>query len=189
MRLRLRLRVGLSDGTTLMEMMVVLAILAVVLSVVVPGFERLFASSRVYSEARMLLNAVYLTRAEAIKRNLPVTMCPMDDAVANSHGCGDSYAVGWMIFLNPSRARHPEQKADILAVHDSTGSAVTVLNRAGTRSANERITYFGDGTAHRNLTLMVCSTMEASVDSWSVVLNIVGRPRFARAWGKCPDGA
>ncbi|MEP0202320.1 MAG: GspH/FimT family pseudopilin [Halioglobus sp.] len=187
--MRLRLGVGFSAGTTLMELMVVLAILAVVLSVVVPGFERLFASSRVYSEARILLNAVYLTRAEAIKRNLPVTMCPTDESVTNSDGCGDSYAVGWMIFLNPSRARHPKRKADILAVHDSTGSAVTVLNRAGTRSANERITYYGGGTAHRNLTLMVCSTIGSSVDSWSVVLNIVGRPRFARAWGKCPDEA
>jgi type IV fimbrial biogenesis protein FimT len=178
-----------TTGTTLMELMLVLVIMGIVLGIVLPGFERISAGTRIYSEARKLLSAVYLARGEAIKRNLPVTLCPTDITMDATPSCTGSYASGWMVFLNPSRVPHPARPEHILAVHEPSNRGLLILNRAGTRAANERITYYGDGAAHRNLTLMVCSDMGSSIDSWSVVLNIVGRPRFARSWGVCPDEA
>ena len=141
--MRVRMESRSNTGTTLMELMVALTILGIVLSVVVPGLEHISANTKVYSEARMLLSAVYLARGEAIKRNLPVTLCSTDATKTGDTACGGSYASGWMVFLNPARAHQPARQADILSVHDSTREDLEVFNRAGTRVANEKITYYG----------------------------------------------
>ena len=63
---------------------------------------------------------------------------------------------------------------------------LTLTNRAATRNASEKIVYQPDGTSRRNRTLMICSTVRPDVPSWSVVMNVIGRPRMARGWGECP---
>ena len=61
---------------TLIEMMVVVAILAVMMSIGVPSFQSLIAGQRLRSAATHLQSALNLTRSEAIKRNAVVTLSP-----------------------------------------------------------------------------------------------------------------
>ncbi|WP_170285817.1 GspH/FimT family pseudopilin [Propionivibrio limicola] len=66
-------------GVTLVEMMVVIAIAAIILAIGVPSFQQLIASERIKSAASTLQSALLLTRSEALKRNANVTLSPITD--------------------------------------------------------------------------------------------------------------
>ena len=173
---------------TLVELLIVLTLLAVSLGLALPAFSELLAAVRNRSEASRLLNAIHLIRSEAIKRNHPVSLCPVAADISMS-ACSDNYADGWIAFVNRDRDRTVDV-GDVVLLHaPAAHTDVSISNRKGTRAANELITYYPDGSSRRNLTLMVCSTLRPGAASWSVVLNQVGRPRLARDWGDCPDEA
>ena len=173
---------------TLVELLVVVSVLAILLSLAVPAFSRFTASLRIRTEASKLMSAVHLARSEAIKRNRKVSLCPYNSEVSPA-ACTRDYADGWVVFVNPDRDRELDEGEQLLARGSALTTGLTVSNRKGNRAADELITYYGDGSSRRNLTLMVCSTAHPGVESWSVVLNLVGRPRMARGWGECPTEA
>jgi type IV fimbrial biogenesis protein FimT len=76
-----------SKGFTLVEVMVVLAILAILLGIGMPGYRTLIAQQRVKTTATDLHSALALARSEAIKRNRMVTLSPSVDG----------WSAGWAI--------------------------------------------------------------------------------------------
>ena len=56
-------------GFTLIEMMVVVAILAIVASMALPSFRLMIANTQIRSVAESVRNGLQLARAEAVKRN------------------------------------------------------------------------------------------------------------------------
>ena len=170
---------------TLVELLIVVSVLAILLSLALPAFGRFAASIRLRTEASKLMSAVHLTRSEAIKRNRKVSLCPYNSEVSPA-ACTRDYADGWVVFVNPDRDRELDDDEQELARGPGLPAGFTVSNRKGNRAADELITYYGDGSSRRNLTLMVCSSTYPELESWSVVLNLVGRPRMARDWGECP---
>jgi type IV fimbrial biogenesis protein FimT len=65
-----------NSGFTLVEMLTVMAIVAILLAVGIPGMRSLIASQRVRTAASNLQAYLNLTRAEALKRNANVTLSP-----------------------------------------------------------------------------------------------------------------
>lgn len=65
-------------GFTLIEMMVVVAIVAVLLTLAVPGFNALTASSRMEGRIQALLSSVQFARSEAIRSNGNVYVCALN---------------------------------------------------------------------------------------------------------------
>jgi type IV fimbrial biogenesis protein FimT len=68
-----------SYGFTLIELMIVLAVLAVLVTTAAPGFREFIAGQRVKAAAFDLASELMLARSEAIKRNdalNPVTLTP-----------------------------------------------------------------------------------------------------------------
>ncbi|MEJ2533557.1 MAG: GspH/FimT family protein, partial [Halioglobus sp.] len=139
------------------------------------------------TEARRLLSAIHLARREAIQRNVPVTLCPSAMVRPGEAECDGVYADGWIMFSNRARDRVVDADDELIKVFNGLPPGYSLTNRAATRDENQLITYYPDGTAHRNRTLMICSRKSADIPSWSVILNIVGRPRIARDWGDCPS--
>ena len=70
------LALGRNRGFTLMEMLVTLAVVAIVASLAVPSFQNMIATQRVRSAANDLVTALNLARSEAVKRNRIVTVTP-----------------------------------------------------------------------------------------------------------------
>jgi type IV fimbrial biogenesis protein FimT len=89
-------------GFTLMELMVVLALGAVILSLGVPSFNQFQQNSRITGLANDMLGGVQSARSEAIKRQVPVAVCPSDDPTAANATCTAGTFRGWITFVDPN---------------------------------------------------------------------------------------
>ena len=80
-----------SRGFTLVEMLVVMAISAILIAAAVPSFQSLIASTRASSASGTLVSNLEYARSEAIRRNQNVTVCRTADANApeNVLACSD----------------------------------------------------------------------------------------------------
>lgn len=86
-------------GLTLLELMVGISVLAIILSIGVPGFQSIMQSSRATSIANDLLGHLQLARSEAVRRAQTVTLCPSSDG----ENCdGSDWEVGWLLLADPS---------------------------------------------------------------------------------------
>ena len=174
------------NGLTLVELMIALAILCVTVLAVSPSVEQLVHSARVRAEAARLVGAINLARSEAILRNQPVSLCPSAVAVTSDTRCASHYGRGWMVFSNPDRDTvFDADEEELIRIFAGIPQGYRLTNRAGTRDADEVITYLPDGSARRNVTFKFCPP-ESGLEAWSVVLNRVGRARLSRGEDRCP---
>lgn len=122
-------------GFTLVELMVGIALLAVLLSVAIPSYQGAIANQNVGAAASALQSAIALTRSEAIKRNSSVSLRPV--TVGNWTG-------GWWIAPVSSNsleaALHRERPTGGVTVLASDAGAL-VFNRSGRLSGSLERTF------------------------------------------------
>lgn len=81
-------------GFTLVELMVTIAIVAILAMVAVPSFQGAMLSSKLNTLANNFVASAQLARSEAIKRNATVTLCASTDSAS----CSGSWNNGWLVF-------------------------------------------------------------------------------------------
>jgi type IV fimbrial biogenesis protein FimT len=82
-------------GFTLIELMVTIALTAVILTQAVPSFNALVQNNRMISQKNEFISALNLARSEALKRGVRVTVCASDDQAT----CDTTnWEKGWIIF-------------------------------------------------------------------------------------------
>jgi len=175
-------------GLTLVELMLVVALLGIVTVVAVPGFQSLQQRTHMRAEATRLLAALNLARSEAVRRNVPVSLCPSRYAESGVLSCYGGYSAGWIVFSNPGRGTEVDASS-LVQAYAPMHPQLQLSNRGGSLVTDELITFLPDGSAGRNRTLMICSRTQPELASWSLVMNIVGRSRLVRGWGDCPREA
>ena len=85
-------------GFTLVELMVTLAVMAILIALALPSFRDVAMNLRMSGLVSDLMADLALARSEAIKRNLTVMICP---AAAPHAICGgQDFKVGWMVFVD-----------------------------------------------------------------------------------------
>lgn len=176
-------------GLTLVELMITLVILSVTVTLATPAMQQLLHGSRLRTETSRLLDAINLARSEAVFRNTPVSLCPSAMAASGLPDCGGELAGGWIVFTNRNRDAVVDAGSDeVLGAFESIPPGYRLTNLAGTRAADDLITYLPDGSSRRNLSLLICPPDSQRAQPWTVVLNTVGRARAARGEGRCPAG-
>lgn len=97
-------------GFTLWELMVAVAVAGVVLGIGIPSFREFQRNSAMASAANELVTAALLARAEAVKRQVPVTLCLSTSFDQASPACDDAAAAnsstaGFIVWVDESGPR------------------------------------------------------------------------------------
>lgn len=93
-------------GFTLVELMITLAVAAILFAIAGPSYRTFQANNRATSQANLLLSALNFARSEAINQGTIVTICPKSTASVTSTTCGSNadWANGWHAFTDASGA-------------------------------------------------------------------------------------
>lgn len=85
----LAMRPGRIHGFTLIELMIVVAVLAVLGTLAAPSFRGLLAEQRLAAATSSLNSLLWLARSEAIKRNVPVNLSIASNTAWQVYRCTD----------------------------------------------------------------------------------------------------
>ena len=162
-------------GFSLLELMIVIAILSVIAAFAVPSFQSLITLNRLSSEANELIAGLGQARTEAIRLNRRVVLCRASvestAQVNAAGGCvsGTDRWASWMVFVdadssgtyNPNATTNPDEV--LVRVHVFNGTQMQVGASAGLSGAGNRIVFRPDGlaraagqTALQTATLRIC---------------------------------
>jgi len=97
------------SGVTLLELMVGIAVAAILAMLAAPSFNRLIASTRLNTQTTELLSSLQYARTEALNRNQNVSVCRSPNPAAAPPACGVSndngtWATGWLVFTDGGAA-------------------------------------------------------------------------------------
>lgn len=92
-----------SRGMTLIELLVTLAVLAIVVALAFPSFAGTLRNNRVTTQANGIVAALAGARTESVVRSRSVTICAADVAAEGLPSeCGDQedWSKGWVMFVD-----------------------------------------------------------------------------------------
>ena len=179
-----------NQGFTLLELLVAVAILAILVSIGLPSFSEVVKNSKLSSAAGCLATALYSARSEAVKRSVNVTVCPYGDDAS----CGTDWSEGALVFSEGSAAAVTadldsaavDTDSIVIRVCSISDSNVEISAIASTDrtsgSANPRkfIRYSRQGVANWNLGYF-CVSDDRSSDNWKGInIGLSGDIRTAR---------
>ena len=92
-----------SRGFSLLELMITIAVMAILLAIALPSFRDVFHRNEVSSASNALLASVSYARSESITRGQLVSMCPSADG-ASCTTSGTAFDPGWLVYTYPAGA-------------------------------------------------------------------------------------
>ena len=172
-------------GFTLMELIITLAIAAIVLAIGVPSFQGMMRNNRAAAYTNEFVGALNLARSEAIKRGQRVALVPVS--------VGD-WGQGWTVFVDVNdNGSFDDGAANVLRVRESLDGATQLVAAA---PLDDYISFAPDGSARRagttvllpqpaTLTLSLCHGNGGNEQN-SIAINPVGRAQVNIATSTIP---
>lgn len=96
-------RLASEGGFTLLELMVTVAIVAIIGAFAVPSFQTMIQANRTRTVASELMATLNLARSEAARRGQPVSVCGSSDG-SRCASAGTGWDSGWIAFVNEDAA-------------------------------------------------------------------------------------
>ncbi|TWO69168.1 prepilin-type N-terminal cleavage/methylation domain-containing protein [Caenimonas sedimenti] len=165
-------------GLSLVELLVTLAIAALMMGMAAPSMAAIMNSSKLASTSNTFLAGLRLARSEAIRRGGRVAMCKSSDGVH----CADAggWEQGWIIFHDPNGNSVVDPEERLIQRIEAPDPGVVLT---GTPSVARAITFMGNGR-NRTMaggmqagTLTLCNKRDAGGPGRRIVISSGGRAR------------
>lgn len=155
-------------GLTLIELIVTIAVLTIVLTWAVPGYQQFSARNEVAAEVMRLKTALALARNTAITRRSTITVCPSPDGVSCTN---DDWTAPLLVV--DGEASGGNLAGDEILRQLGESPVVSVTYRADNRPV--RYKQMGRSTGH-NGTFEICGQHDTGAQ---VIVSNFGRTRTA----------
>lgn len=172
----------------MIELLVTIAVAAVLMSLAAPSFQALIASNRLSGKTNELVTTLNLARSEAIRKGKRVVVCRSADGT--SCAASGDWSSGWQAYVDTNSDGDQDSGEDQLASHVAGSTNPKV---SGNANVAAQVTFFPDGRALQAGTLRVCSTSSALDDdrrTRDITITTVGRLSTSATTGvdkACPD--
>lgn len=166
-------------GFTLIELIITLAIAAILMTVAIPNFQTFVLNNRISAQANDFMAALGLARSEAIKRATRVTICKS----ANSTACATSgnWEQGWIVFVDGGTAGTVDGADAVLQVHGALeGNSTFVGNGTVLLGVVNYLAYQASGYGTQTGTIKLCPPSPAAVEGREIVIANTGRARVQK---------
>jgi type IV fimbrial biogenesis protein FimT len=158
-----------AKGFTLVELVIVLAASAILLSIAVPSFIGLISSNRVYAASNEMVTMLNVAKSEAVRTDQHLVICKSPDG----NQCDDSsaWSDGWLLFSDNNDNQAVDDDERIIKVHAATDPRLNFDFNGG-----DYITFLPTGRTNRNGSFCFTNSYKQE-NSKKVVITQVGRIR------------
>jgi type IV fimbrial biogenesis protein FimT len=161
-------------GVALVELIIVLAIAAVLIGLASPSMRGLILRYRLDAAVGDLFGAIDLTRAQAIARGARVLLVPLDPG-------GLNWSSGWIVFVDTDGDRRPGPREQVIASHGPLDEDITTTFIFTGGHTPYYIAYNGAGRScsHTSSTAARWGTLSLHQDGQirRIRINMLGRAR------------
>ncbi len=97
----------LAAGFSLIELMIIVAISAILVAIAIPSYQQTMASSRILGAVNLLEASLDTLRSEAVSNNRVAVICrstdpfvttPVCSSTATANAAADDWGIGWIIY-------------------------------------------------------------------------------------------
>ena len=179
-------------GLTAIELMVTLAILAILIGIAAPSMTRFIVQWRLSNAINAVTGSLRIARTEAIARARPVVVCQLRAGTAvecETGSGGNDFAAGWIVFAKNDRDAdfaYSESTDEVLLRQDALpGIAKIALGKAG------RFVFLPNGlvsSGSNSITVDAPGFETASTTPWArktLCISKPGRIRYAAEGEDC----
>lgn len=156
----------ITRGFTLIELMVTIAVLAVVIAIAAPSFTSVIQSNRTTALHHEVLGAIQVARSEAVKRRKDVIICRTEDQGICKDGA--DWSAGWLI---------REVGGDVLRVWDPVAGMALTGPIAG-------VVFRSSGMANAGTAFTTTTASCASGTKYTIDISMTGSATVAKTG--CP---
>jgi len=166
--------IGSNRGFTTIELMVTIAVIGIVTAIGLPGFKSIMSSSRLTTNANVLVASLNFARSEAIKRNTRVY-------VANIGNVAQSWENGWDIFIDNNGNQTYDSKSQDILLKNYPPLTSRYTLRTGSH-IKSWLAYKPSGllVGGKNGSFRLCTMDAKTTNSRKITLNIIGRTRVSK---------
>jgi len=171
---------------TLIELLITLAVGAVLLVVAVPNLNTFVKNNRIVSSTNDFIAAVNIARTEAIRRGVTVVMCRTTQPLAATPSCNRSgstandWSTGWLMYATDGDINERDYASatdELIRVGQATGGSVELTSDT---QGNQWLAINRDGTLREADTAAYAVCDDRGYDYGRLIrINLTGRAQVA----------
>lgn len=163
-----RLSAKRGRGFSLVELMVTVAVAAILLGIAIPSFDRFILKNRLNTYASAFSASARLARSEALKRNTAVTLCKSSDGLSCVTSGG--WEQGWIVLSGTTVIRRQQAVGAGYLLSSSVSS----------------LTFQPNGFGSTPATVTACRSSPLGDEERVVTVSATGRTTISKTYtGSC----
>lgn len=174
-------------GITLIELMVTLAVFAILVAIGLPGLSRYSEGNRMVGQTNRISFDLSEARSEARKLGRNVVICASNNSTTATPACNTTqWELGWIYFVDTDNNGGFAAGDTLLGINEGQPAGVKI--RTTNFSTAGAITFLPSGAiVGSNGTFKICGADNDTKKARAVNLNAIGRTSIARDTDTTPN--
>ncbi|MFC4701857.1 GspH/FimT family pseudopilin [Glaciecola siphonariae] len=157
-------------GVTLLEMLITLAIAAIILTLVAPNIQSILTRNKITAEINEMSGLLQFARFTAIDEQTNTIVCPTSDFLA----CTNDWDSPKMVFIDDNANGTRDDADEPLLLSSQSISATNTMT-----SSENSIVFFDSGAASAAAEITICPNSNDATFARALLVSLQGRTRVA----------